>query len=431
MRTRLPARLSILVLAFALAAAPALAAGEGTPAGNPGRRLENVERALEAERLQGQQLRRRAAALEQELERLRLDLVAQARTIQGIEHEAAVFEARLSDLEAVARDKSDMLARQRDQFARVLGALQRLARYPPEALIAEPASPADTVRGAIVLRAAVPEIERRAGRLRQDLDGLAAARAEIETRRARLAALATSLEAERRRLDELLARKSGLKRETDAESRKAEARARTLAEEAATLKDLLDRLEEERRLREEQPYRQGEELRTRKEETEAPAKPKARLGPATRTPPAGAPPSSAGKPIETARGKLPFPAVGRVVAQYGQALDTGLARKGIEIETRAGAQVVASHDGRVAFAGPFRGYGLLLIIEHGDGYHTLLSGMAEIAGLIGQSVVAGEPVGVMGRPDGAKPVLYLELRRGGQPINPLPWLAARENKVSG
>jgi len=92
----------------------------------------------------------------------------------------------------------------------------------------------------------------------------------------------------------------------------------------------------------------------------------------------------------------------------------------MKLETAPGAQVVAPFEGRIVYAGNFRGYGELLIIEHGEGYHSLLSGLARIDSAMGQWVVSGEPVGVMGRSDRGNPVLYVELRRNGHPINPLP-----------
>jgi septal ring factor EnvC (AmiA/AmiB activator) len=92
---------------------------------------------------------------------------------------------------------------------------------------------------------------------------------------------------------------------------------------------------------------------------------------------------------------------------------------------------VAPYDGQVAFSGPFRGYGQILIIDHGEGYHTLLVGLSRIDGGEGQKVVAGEPVGLMGNSDSGRPALYVELRRNGRPINPLPWLTARNDKAGG
>ena len=129
--------------------------------------------------------------------------------------------------------------------------------------------------------------------------------------------------------------------------------------------------------------------------------------------------------------KPPYPAVGRLIGRYGQAMKTGLTRKGISIETGIDAQVVVPSDGTVVFAGAFKGYGQLLIIEHDGGYLSLLAGLARIDSTIGQQVSSGEPAGIMGRPVNGSPVLYIELRRKGQPINPLPWLAVNKIKVNG
>jgi septal ring factor EnvC (AmiA/AmiB activator) len=126
-----------------------------------------------------------------------------------------------------------------------------------------------------------------------------------------------------------------------------------------------------------------------------------------------------------------YPVAGRIVDRFGEKRSTGLTRRGIDMETRPNALVVAPVDGRIVFAGNFRGYGQLLIIEHGEGYHSLLAGMARIDGTVGQQVLAGEPVGVMGNPTSGKPRLYVELRRDGQPINPVPWLVARKVEVKG
>jgi septal ring factor EnvC (AmiA/AmiB activator) len=138
----------------------------------------------------------------------------------------------------------------------------------------------------------------------------------------------------------------------------------------------------------------------------------------------------ANRPFSRAQGEMPLPARGQVTVHFGQMTDTGAPSKGIVIETRGAAQVIAPYDGQVVFAGPFRGYGLLLIIEHGEGYHTLLSGMDRIDSSVGQRLLAGEPVGVMAQSE-SKPLLYVELRHNGQPVNPLSWLTTRKTKVSG
>jgi septal ring factor EnvC (AmiA/AmiB activator) len=107
----------------------------------------------------------------------------------------------------------------------------------------------------------------------------------------------------------------------------------------------------------------------------------------------------------------------------------GSVSQGIVLETAPEAQVVAPHDGQVVFRGPFRGYGEILIIEHRGGYHTLLAGLGRTDAVVGQWLLTGEPVGNMESPRVGKPRLYIELRRGGRPINPWPWFEARISKV--
>jgi septal ring factor EnvC (AmiA/AmiB activator) len=122
-----------------------------------------------------------------------------------------------------------------------------------------------------------------------------------------------------------------------------------------------------------------------------------------------------------AAGHYLIPASGRLVQRFGKTV-AGITSQGLAYVTRPGAQVVAPYDGRVIFAGPFHGYGHILIVEHADGYDSLIAGLARINASVGQWVVSGEPVGTM--PEGEdKPRLYLELRHDGQPLNPSPWLA--------
>ena len=119
-----------------------------------------------------------------------------------------------------------------------------------------------------------------------------------------------------------------------------------------------------------------------------------------------------------------LPAHGKIVQRFGQI--SGTQNQGVILETRPDAQVISPHDGWIVYAGPFRGYGLLLIIEHGEGYHSLLTGFSKLDSVPGQWVLAGEPVGLMGAPKSGRPRLYIELRHNGQPINPLPWLIAKK-----
>jgi septal ring factor EnvC (AmiA/AmiB activator) len=144
-------------------------------------------------------------------------------------------------------------------------------------------------------------------------------------------------------------------------------------------------------------------------------------------------------PFSTARGKLPLPAQGRRALTFGEKTQFGGQSKGIVIETRFSAQVTSPCDGWVVYAGEFRSYGQLLIINAGDGYHVLLAGLSQIDVQPGQFVLTAEPVGTMsgGQKNSSSaapvsgPVLYVELRKDGRPIDPDPWWASGQQKVQG
>ncbi len=141
------------------------------------------------------------------------------------------------------------------------------------------------------------------------------------------------------------------------------------------------------------------------------------------------------------KGLLPLPVNGVKIREFGSPDGVGGAERGLAIATRAAAQVTAPCDGWVVYAGPFRSYGQLLILNAGGGYHVLLAGMERISVNPGQFVLTGEPVAVMGgnshvaavlATGSSQPVLYVEFRKDGTPIDPGPWWATNEGeKVRG
>jgi septal ring factor EnvC (AmiA/AmiB activator) len=143
----------------------------------------------------------------------------------------------------------------------------------------------------------------------------------------------------------------------------------------------------------------------------------------------------------SAKGMLPLPVNGPRIKEFGASDGLGGTEKGLSIATRPGGQITAPCDGWVVYAGTFRNYGQLLILNAGGGYHVLLAGMERISVDLGQFVVTGEPVAVMGGGGlstiaialgSSKPVLYIEFRKDGLPVDPGPWWAAGEGeKVRG
>jgi septal ring factor EnvC (AmiA/AmiB activator) len=475
-----------------------LLAGGGTASAtwdqpvDAGQRLKELEGHLERSRAEHEEIKSKASTLAEETTRLRIDMVKAARAAQENEDILSELEVQLEDLRTRETSRSEALRRRSQQMVGVLTALQRLAWRPTEALIAQPQSPADTVRSAILLRAAVPQIEQSARDLKVEIDQVNRLRSDIGEQKTRIASAAGRLEENHARLKDMFERKSVVHRETEQERRAVEIRLQDLAGQAEDLRDLLSRLEQERERRLAQAAAKAAAERVAREvETQArriareaelaaekaaheaelaAAKAQAQAAAAARErelaqaraaretelkaqaeakekqlaaqqatqdaekasrEAAATRPVKGDKPFSQAHGKLPYPARGRLVGAYGQTNDVGHVAKGITLQTRKGAQVISPFDGQVVFAGPFRGYGLLLIIEHSEGYHTLLAGMAQVDCAVGQRLAAGEPVGVMGQDDDTKPKLYVELRHGGQPVNPLPWLTAQKSKASG
>jgi septal ring factor EnvC (AmiA/AmiB activator) len=428
----------------------------------PETELRSVEERLAAEQATREDLAARREALADELRRVRTQVIDSAGAVQDAEESLSALEDRLASLH-VERDRiANTLSMRDEQLARILTAIQRLAWRPTEALLVQPAPPADTVRGAILLRAAIPQIEERARVLARDLESLRGLDAAITAQRAEIADKTEALKVAHARLEALFDHKAALQRDTLEREREADLRVARLGREAADLRDLVRRLEAEQHRRESldalrrgmEDRRQGLEAALRAQlaqeeaaavavaqsdpdtdpEAEADSAPEDSAPPtaeADTEQPLAAPPEPEPVPARafaSGRGAMPMPARGRIVARYGEPDANGSASKGVTIQTREQAQVVTPFDGTVAFAGPFRGYGLLLIIEHTDGYHSLLSGMSRLDARVGQSLRAGEPVGVMG---GGTPALYVELRRDGRPINPLPWLAAGSDTGKG
>jgi len=424
-----------------ICAAPTPAADVRAQDGAEEQRLRAIERDLKAGAAEQAELQRRQEATARELEALRATMVRLADDIQGQEYSLSVLESRIGGLERDEVRLKEALGLRDEQMQRVALALQRLALRPGEAVALSPLKPDDAVRTAILLRAAVPAVRQSAETLGRDLNELFRVRAALTEQREQVALATAGLIDKRREMEKLTADKTALQATLAARREETAARVERLGREARDLKELVDRLAAERA---------AAAARAAAAEREAAAK--AAAGRIVLKPPPGVEPAPAGerqiaalpgaaapgappkpadlRPFSQARGTMPFPAVGTLKRRYGEGSDApGALSRGIVIAARGGGQVVAPFDGVVAFAGPFRGYGLLLIIEHSEGYHTLLAGLGRIDCVLDQRVFAGEPVGVMAGGDAAE--LYVELRQNGQPVNPLPWLASRTGKSSG
>lgn len=442
-RRRLRTAYAVSALGLAVLVSASLQAGaQDRPDGDVGA----IERQAEEDRERAADLRERASELAEEIRAMKGESVTLARRAQDLEQELSDLEATFATLQEREAEKLAALDRQRARLSKTLGALQRIAMRPPEALVFGSASPLEVVRGAMLLGEAVPAIEGRARDLRGELHDLRRLRADMAAQKERMAETRARLEDQRGELLALVARKQDLRRELRGRSRVAAERAAALATKAETMRELMIQLREEPPASVPQPTRKPRVLRSDQSQeaeggqnadaddagTQA-ASQRADENQRTRQIARLTRPEDI-REFPEQRSSLRLPVSGRIVTRYGEKMrrdGVATSAKGIVIATRDSAQVVAPYDGKVAYAGPFKGYGRILIIEHGERYHTLLAGIERIDAMVGQWVLAGEPLGLMAGPSTGSPELYMELRRTGRPINPVPWLANIGEKVKG
>ena len=404
------------------------------------RRLElrGMERSLETSQGQRQRIEAEIESIRADRAKLTSALLNATKDVNATERKIGETEARLDTLTGSEDAIKRSLAARRAVIAEVLASLQRMGRKPPPALLAAPDDMLAAIRTSMLLGSLLPQMRAETEALASDLSDLMQLRQSIAAEREVLSSGVARLRAERERLAALVeVRQSALAVAEKALDTERE-RAIELAKQAANLKDLVARMETEiaAAARGAEAARKADEMRQRAAEMapaansakKAPFKDPARLAPAAA--------------FADTKGLLPFPVNGIIQRGYGSRDAFGGTEKGLLIATRSEAIVTTPCDGWVSFAGPYRSYGQLLIVNAGQGYYIVLAGMDKINVNVGQFVLAGEPVAVMG--DGSvktaaaiaagavQPALYVEFRKDGVAIDPGPWWAKSEvQKVRG
>ncbi len=372
-------------------------------------------------------LRHEIEAIGDDRRKLAQQLIDAAARVRDAEAKLTAIEARLAPLDDNERAIRKSLASRQAVIVEVLAALQRLGRRPPPAILVRPEDALASVRSAIMLGAVVPELRSEAEALASDLDDLVRVRKQIADEREALRREVAGMQQEQQRVALLVEERQ--KKQADMEhALEAERQhAAQLARQIDDLKELIAQLEQNL----DAATRSGRVAARTAAESLSPERRLAALKDPGRLAPAIA--------FASARGMLPLPVNGVKVREFGSPDGVGGSEKGLSLATRSSAQVTAPCDGWVVYAGPFRSYGQLLILNAGGGYHVLLAGMERISVDLGQFVLTGEPVATMGNGSLAapptsgtsQPVLYVEFRKDGTPIDPSPWWASEGEKVRG
>ncbi|MER9885767.1 murein hydrolase activator EnvC [Mesorhizobium sp. M0114] len=359
-------------------------------------------------------------------------LIQSAMTEQKLGQDIEDIGGKLEGLKAQEQKIRASLAARRDVLAEVLGALQRMGLNPPPAILVKPEDALSSVRSAILLGAVVPELRQQTDMLLADLKEQSRVTASIEAERARLTAAVGEQAAEKKRLGMLLEAKQKLAADTQTALAAEKQRSATLAAKAGSLKELIASLEADRARKAADAAKAAEQKTVDADKGPASAPAPTELA---SLPVPESNRLTAAAPFSAFQGQIALPVTGRIKRRFGANDGNGAVMLGDMVATQSGAIVTAPADGNVLYAGPFRSYGQLLILNAGDGYHVVLAGMSRISVASGQSVLAGEPVGAMGearvastsasKNGNATPELYVEFRKDGKPVDPAPWWADR------
>lgn len=402
------------------------------------KRLEADKGRLDATQKRSKELQADLDKIAAERQRINARLLETGKLIHLSEAQLSLIESRLGELEAQEKHLRGTLEQRHGTIAGLLSAMQRMGRNPPPVMITQREDALSMVRSAMLLASAFPALREQATGLAEQLKDLARVMSSIRTEGEKLKAETERLSEARTRLAALQESKRQSLAERKAELDGVRDAATKIAKNVEELSDLIAKLDRE--VGERTGLGSYEQKKDDVPSATSPPGTTAVLAPTGRS----VAMLSAGRiepgvPFAQAKGQLQLPVQGKRVLVYGEKTQYGTLSKGLGVQTRFGGQVLAPCDGWIVYAGEFRAYGQLLIINGGGGYHILLAGLSQIDVQFGQFVLMGEPVGVMSAaikspPANAQdsgPILYIELRKDGRPIDPDPWWSEASRKVQG
>jgi murein hydrolase activator len=351
-----------------------------------------------------------------QLDALRVQCITAAHAVQERERTLGALDLALGVMQRGVDTKDQQVSQSRREEEELLGALERLARAPPEALAFAPEGPVDRLRSGILIAAAVPALTAQARELTGQLSSLGTVRKLIDVRRKDIDDARAALAKARDALTQFVARRNAL----IGQILRNDGKSLDMSKIAAAAGDLFDLIKRA-------------DAETDRRDVTLPAHLRVLYG----TPRKGASaltdptrPKSL-RALDAANAEMVWPIWGEVAHAFGDADPNGRPSQGLTLAAAPNGTVVAPFDGRVDYVGPFRGFGLVLIIRHGGGYHSVLAGLGEAEVAAGQWLLAGEPVGSLpgGDDKNANVNFYLELRRDGRPVDPQSRLGSLDQKT--
>jgi septal ring factor EnvC (AmiA/AmiB activator) len=383
-----------LLLTLAAGVASAQAPAADTPADEAARvkgeaetrqKLDGVRAQIKALAAEQKATETQKNSVAQELRERETRIAAATRELREIDARLQGQEQALAELESRRSALADKLKAQREALAALLRSAYAMGQHEELKLLLQQDNVATIARVLAYHRYFQNARLARIQGLLGDLAELARLQQAIETQRGELAATRAQREGELSGLNQERAERSALLAKLDASLKDQGARLAALGKDEQALVDLLEKL--------------------RDIFADIPKQ------------------LSGAEPFEARRGRMNWPLAGKILVGFGASDDSGRAISGLIIAARSGAEVHAISHGRVAYADWLKGYGLLLILDHGDGYMSLYGYNDTLLRDVGDWVNAGDIVATAGSSGGhSNPALYFELRQGGKPMDPRAWL---------
>lgn len=365
--------------------------------------LNSLKQKMQDRRERKQELAQKMEQLENKLETLRRKLIEISEDIQKQEASLNDIEARLADLRKQRDNLETQLYNDRKRLSGLVLALQRIERIPPSAMIARPGSPLQTAQSAMLLEASLSGVHTRAQQVRARMDKLKQLKTTILSKKRELDETAEKRREKQRKMRALVAERRSVYSRTRRQHKQEEKALSRIASRAENMKQFIKKLAEKNRKQRQKQRKQ--QVNRKQSDSSADLRPEDTYMPESKI------------KIHNP-GKTRLPATGKIDINYGQENHIGAKSKGIHLQARPGALIVAPISGVVRYKGSFKNFGKLIIIEHDKNYHSLIAGLDKIDTLVGQNVAAGEPIGQMAESTETNSRLYYELRHEGHPVNP-------------
>jgi len=382
-----------LLLATLLAATPAHA--KNTPKPTPEAELKQTAKEMQEAQSDQTRIKTETQAIEIELAALQSQLIKRAAIAQKSESDLSTAEEKLGILNTQLTAKDKEFKTRQTHLSGLVQASISISHTPPEAMVMMPGDVTRTMKAARALKMASEAVKAETLSLGLQMAELQKFKDKVARERNDLVSRQKELESQQKDLLAKLSERKNLQKRLGLQAKETQSRLTILAKKTADLEQLVEKVEEDRKA-------EADEATNQKKRASSHS-------------------------FAEAKGRIRVPVSGKLTQKFGNSEGKNTTSKGITLETRKHASVIAPFDGEVVFTGPFLKYGKMVIIHHSDNFHTLLAGLEKIDVDVGQFLLEGEPIGAMGD-DADEQELYVELRKDNQPIDPAPWMSALKRK---